>query len=162
VLLNALGFTAGLNLIINTAIAWVWSVDHVSIPAWSLPLIGGPSTFGGLITILVVLPIITSVIGTISIRTFQSAGLPLLQPNEVPLRVQRLIVGSIRRGLRLAIVSVVAFGPLVVLVGVLGPDHDVSRFDYVCSQALSGVFLGAVITPLVAMAAMAESRPAAT
>jgi hypothetical protein len=157
-LLNALAFTAALNLIINTAIAWSSAVGVTSVPPWSVPVIGGPSVFGGLLSILVVLPIVTSVLCTISIRAFQSKGLRLLQPDEVPLRVRPLIIGPIRRGLGLSIVSVVAFGPLVILVGVFGIDHHFSRFSYVWSQAVAGVLLGALITPLVAMAAMAEQR----
>jgi hypothetical protein len=158
VFLNALAVTAALNLIINTAIAWASSIGDASVPPWSVPVIGGPSLFGGLLSVLVVLPIITSVVCTISIRAFQSAGLQLLRPDEVPLQVQRLVIGPIRRGLWLAIVSVAAFGPVVILVGTLGIDHDVSRFDYVSAQTAAGVLLGALITPVVAVAAMAERR----
>lgn len=159
VFLNALAVTAVLNLLINTAIAWVSSIGHPSVPPWSVPLIGGPSTFGGLISVLVVLPIVTSVVCTASIRAFQAGGLPLLEPAAVPTRIQPLVVGPLRRGLRLAARSVVAFGPLVVLVGVLAMDHDVSRFAYVCTQAAAGILLGALVTPFVALAAMAEARP---
>jgi hypothetical protein len=156
VLLNALAVTALLNLIINAAIAWASSIGYPTVRPWSVPLIGGPSTFGGLISVLVVLPIVTSVVCTLSIRAFQSAGLPVLQPDEVPTRVGVFVVGPIRRGLRLAALSVVIFGPLDVLVGVLALDHDVSRVDYVCTQTAAGIVLGALITPVVALAAMAE------
>ena len=104
-----------------------------------MPLIGGPSTFGGLISVLVVLPIVTSVVLHGLDPGLPGRGTPAprarRRPDEDP-----TAHGSVRSDgdYWLAARSVVAFGPLVVLVGVLAMDHDVSRFAYVWHPGRGG------------------------
>ena len=148
--------TAVTKLVIDSAFAWAASVGHRRVPLWSIPLIGGPSVVASTVGLLVVLPLTTSVICTGSIRIYQRAGLGQLQADQLPRPVRRIVIGPIRRGLYLASVSAVVFGPASVLVGFLAAAHGVSRLGFVTSQSLLGVGLGALVTPVVAMAAMAE------
>jgi hypothetical protein len=153
VLRYGLAGTAGTNLAINATLSWVSSIGRTRVPAWTTPFVGGPSVIGNTLGTLIVLPLTTSVICTACIRFYQRRGLRLLAPDELPRPVRHLIVGPVRRGLRLAAGSAAVFGPLTVMVGA---GHGLSRTGYIGSQTVIGVLLGALITPLVAMAAMAE------
>jgi hypothetical protein len=161
VLRYGLAGTAVTNLVINVTLSWVSSIGRTRVPAWTTPLLGGPSVIGNTLGTLVVLPLTTSVICTTCIRLYQRRGLRLLGSAELPRPVRHLIVGPVRRGLRLAAISASAFGPLTVLVSVVGAGHGLSRPGFIFSQTVIGMLLGALITPLAAMAAMAEpaSRP---
>ena len=141
---------------INTAFAWESTAGHVWVPEWRVPLVAGPSVIGGTLSMLVVLPLTTSMICTLGIRSYQRGGLRVLRADALPPAVRSLMVGPVRRGLRLAAGSVAAFGPVTILAGSTLLGHGVSRSAYVASQAIAGVLLGAMVTPVAAMAAMAE------
>jgi hypothetical protein len=149
--------TAITNLVINSVFAWAATVGHGRVPLWSTPLIGGPSIVASTVGLLVVLPLTTSVICTGSIRIYQRADLGPLRPDQVPRPLRRLVVGPVRRGLYLSALSAVVLGPAAVLVSLLAAEHGLSRFGFVASQGLLGVALGALVTPAIAVAAMAET-----
>ena len=148
--------TAGTNVVINATFAWVASIGRTRVPAWTVPLVGGPSIIGSTLELLAVSPLATSVICTTCIRLYQRRGLRLLGSSELLPPVHHLIVGPVRRDIRLAAASAAAFAPLIVLVGLVGVGRGLSRAGFIASQSLTGMLLGALITPLVALAAMAE------
>jgi MFS superfamily sulfate permease-like transporter len=159
VLRFALAGTAAINLTINAALAGLFTIGIRRVPAWSAPLIGGPSVVGNTLGTLVILPVTTSLLCTASIRVYQRGGLALLGPDHLPRLIRHLVVGPMRRGLRLAVLCLAAFGPLTILVGFVGAGGGLSRLGFIISQIAVGVLLGALVTPVVAVAAMAEAGP---
>jgi len=153
----ALAGTAAINLTVNAGLAWLLTSGIRHVPAWTAPLVGGPSVVGNTLGTLVILPLTTSLLCTASIRVYQRGGLALLDGAELPEPLRRLVVGPLRRGVLLAGVCLVGFGPLTVLVGVLAAGGGLSRVAFIVSQVAVGVILGILVTPAVALAAMAET-----
>lgn len=155
----ALLMTAVVNLVVNGLLAWLTTIGRSHLGLIGAPLFGAPNLITDTLGTFVILPITTSVLFSAGVRGYRRRG--LLDPTTLaefgPTRLLlRLPSSDWRAGLVLGAVSVVLFAPATcaVLVGLAG--GGVSRESFVIYKVLLGVALGAVITPVVAVRAMAE------
>lgn len=157
--LNAGLLTATTNLVVNAVIAWLSVRNLRTVPLWAVPLIGKPSTITDTVGTFFILPLTTCVICTTLVRNQVRRGrLSPLPPGEIGAVLARLPDGRVRRGAALGTVSLAAFSPIAVIVLVAMNFGDVSRAEFVAYKAALGVALGAVVTPVIALRAMAD-RP---
>jgi len=157
VLYNAIIGTAVVNAVINAVLAWVTVRGQHSVPVWSAPLVGDPSTVVDTVATLFFLPLFTTVFCTASVRRrLQSGSLePLARPHLGLL--SRLDGGRLRRGLVLGGLCTAVLAPITIAV-LLGVDFDgVSRSEFITFKVAFAVALGALVTPLIAVRAMAEA-----
>lgn len=108
----------------------------------------------------VILPVTTSVMCSLSVRGFRGRGLldPLIVPRRGPWRwLSRLPSRDLSSGFVLAGWTTVLVGPAACALLVALASNGVSRSSFVIYNAILGVVLGAIITPLVAVRAMADT-----
>lgn len=145
------------NLALNAGLAWLLFRNHTPIPLW-----GDPSIAGDLLATLFLLPFFTCLAVTPLVRKAARDGkvAPLaIAPRQHP--VLRLMPRSIwaRAGL-VGLACLVLLGPPSLLVlSLLGIDN-VSLAAAVPFKGLFAALLGALVTPLLAMYALARDEQA--
>jgi hypothetical protein len=156
IIVNAVLITAVLNAAISAGVAAAQAHgEHVV--AWSLSPVK-TTLLGNTVGTLFSLPLITTLLVSAAIRREQRLGtLPAI---SWPFASRPLswigVPGALRRGWRLGVLTFVALAPIdVVLVLVLG-RHGTSPLHFALLQAAIGVALGALLTPLIALAAMCD------
>ena len=157
-LTNALLVTAGINVILNALPAWVAARDLDNVPLWTVPLIGGTGLYTDTLGTLLILPFVTTLLCTTAVWHDRRRGrLPPLRllPGRIaglaalpPRRLPRAVVVS------LATTSLLA-GPAAAALAASAPEGLDSGAFIVYKTAL-GVCLGVVVTPLIALRAMAD------
>jgi hypothetical protein len=167
ILLNAIAITALVNLVVNAAIAWLSAADATRVPLWATPIIGGPSTTTDTVGTLFLLPLITNLFVTTGVRRDVRRG-RLTPPHntESVYPILRLLPHSgTRRGVRLGACCVAALAPAAVAILIATDSGGLSVADFVLYTAILGVALGALVTPVIALRAMADdlaAQPAPT
>ena len=153
VLLNAVVITALINAGLNAAIAWMSVRNQHSVPAWGLPLVGKVSTVVDTVGTMFFLPLITTLLCTTAVwRELRAGRFGRLDAGSSH-AVHRLPVGRLRRGLVLGALCLLG-APLIVVV--LVAVDGVSNTAFVLYKAAFAVALGAVVTPVIAVRAMAD------
>jgi hypothetical protein len=152
---NALIVTALINLVLNWLIALGAVGDRDTVPMLGAPLVE-PSVFWDLIGTLFLLPLITSALTTAAIRRDIRRG-TLEQIAPTPGVHPRLAApGRWRRGAAFGGLAVVALAPgLLVLLAALG-FPELSKSQFVAWHTGFAVVLGMLVTPPLAIFAMAE------
>jgi hypothetical protein len=79
-----------------------------------------------------------------------------LQPLSSPPFVERLPRGRIRRGAFLGAICAAVLSPVAVLVFVVAGIDGMSATQFVLYKAVLCVILGAIVTPVIALTAMAD------
>lgn len=161
----ALLMTAVVNLVVNGLLAWLTTIGRSHLGLIGVPLFGAPNLVTDTLGTFAILPITTSVLCSAGVRGYRRRGLldATTLPSFGPMRwLDRLPPGDLQAGFVLAAVSVVLLAPgsCALLVGLAA--GGLSRGPFVVYKALLGVALGAVVTPIVAVRAMADdpvSRP---
>ena len=157
ILRNAVVGTALTNGMINATIAWISARHEKTVALWRLSLSGKPSTITDTVGTLFFLPLITTVVCTSAVwRQLRSGRLEPLVGTRLGV-MARLQGGRLRRGLALGGVCVAVISPVAVAVLVATNFGGVSTTEFVIYKAAFAVVLGAVVTPLVAIRAMADS-----
>lgn len=155
----ALLMSAGINLVVNGLLAWLTTIGRSHIALIGIPLVGAPNLVTDTLGTFVILPITTSVLCSAGVRGYQRRGL-LDQTKLIgfgPMRLlDRLPAGDLQAGLVLGAVTVVLLAPVACALLVGLASGGVSRGSFVVYKALLGVALGALVTPIVAVRAMAE------
>jgi hypothetical protein len=152
-------FTAVVNTALNWLPAWfaVRNLDHVEL--WSVPFVGTGvytdtlGSFSGL-------PFVTTLLVTSAIWRDRRAG--RLAPGTLPVSLLPLAIVPdvlVARAAWFSFITVAALAlPAAVLLAILAPDglgHDA----FIAYKTVLGVALGLVVTPLIALAAMADPLP---
>lgn len=157
-MLKALLATALINVAVNAAIAWLSVQSQEGVATWGVPL-AETSLFWNAIGTLFLLPLITCVLTTTAIRHDIAAGsvestgrLRAAYP-----RIAALPEGRFARGAVLGALAVVALGPLATLALVAVGSPELSNCEFIALQTAFAVVLGALVTPLIALCAMADS-----
>ena len=154
-ILNALLGTAVVNMVLTSGIAWLSASSEKRVPLWpSLPGMK-PSTVTDTVGTFFVLPFLTCLIVTTIVRRDQRAGRLAPLGRSHPL-LARLPAMRLRRALVLGGLCIAALGPLSIVVLVAIDFGNISLHDFVLYKGLLGVALGAIVTPVVAVAAMAD------
>jgi hypothetical protein len=155
---NALLVTAVINLLVNAGIAWLSSAGEHRVPLWSVPLVEKPSTVIDTVGTFFLLPLITCLLMTTAVRYEIGSGrlLPLESSGAARALLDRLPRTRFRRGAVLGALCVVALGPVAILVLSAIDFSGITTGQFVLYKAALGVVLGALVTPVIAMLAMAD------
>jgi len=145
VYVNALVVTAVINLLVNAGL-------------WSVPLVEKPSTVTDTIGTFFLLPLITCLLITTAVRYEIGAGrlMPLGASASARTFAQSLPATRLRRGVVLGALCTLALGPIAVLVLAAIDFSGLTTGQFVLYKAVLGVALGAVVTPAIAVLAMAD------
>jgi hypothetical protein len=141
-------------------ITWISVVRQHRVPLWSWPLIR-TSTEVNTVGTLFILPFVTTLLATAAVwRELSTGRLAPLPASSIGL-LARLPGSRVRRGIQLgaACLAVLAPGAVALVAGTR--FGDISRGDFVVFQTVFTVCFGAVVTPLVALRAMADGERAA-
>ncbi len=147
------GLGAGVvNAVLNALIAWLSFRGVETIPFWGQQSIGGDT-----IGTCFVLPLITSLIVTpLSRGRVRSGALPPVASTPALARALELLpTGTLARGIVLGVLTMfIVAPPTIVLLRALGVDAW-SLATFVRYKAIFGGILGAAVTPIVALMAIA-------
>jgi hypothetical protein len=154
IVINALVVTAFVNLAINGLIAWLSIRSQHAVPIWGLPGPGKTNVMTDSVGTLFFLPFFTCATCTTAVWAQVRAGrLPRLEALAVP---PRLAHGRVRRGAVLGAVTAAVLSPIVVAVLAVAQLGSVSTTQFVVYKMALGVVLGAAVTPVIAVLAMAD------
>jgi hypothetical protein len=158
ILVNAVGVTACVNLVLNAGIALVSVIAADSVPVWSAPLVGGPSVVADTVGTLFTLPLITCLICTTSVWLELRSGrlAPLTGPGAVRSLLDRLPARRLRRGLAFGAGTTLVLGAPTIGVVMALPLDELSAPAFVVFKVAFAVGLGALVTPVIALRAMAD------
>ncbi len=161
IFLNSVLITAFINIAINTTLAAASARGH-HVAWWTSNPFKTNLLYNTLGT-LFFLPLLTTVGVNYSVTKERLAG--TLTPIQAPFATRLwswICVPSVwLRGLRFGVVTLAVLAPLDVPAVVLLGRDGASALHFVMLQVLVAVLLGAVVTPLTALAAMCEPPAAA-
>jgi hypothetical protein len=147
------GIGAGiLNLVLNAGIAWLLFRGMEVVPLW-----GQQSIAGDTIGTAFVLPFLTSLIASVVVRSQVRSGYvpaATLSPTSALRLLPRSLAG---RGAVLGLIAIVVTGlPTAAALGFAGVG-EMAFGDFVMFKAAFAAVLGALVTPIVARAALADA-----
>lgn len=159
-IVNAVVITMAINLVLNAVIAIIAVGDRDSVPMWGAPLVE-PSVFWDLVGTLFLLPLFTSALVTAAVRRDIRLG---AMSRLAPLPgVHHLLASPSRwrRGAAFGGLAVIALAPglLAILFGLGWPD--LSKSQFIAWHTGFSIVLGIVVTPPLALFAMAAPEPEA-
>ena len=150
------GFGAGIvNAVLNATIAWLSFRGTATIPFW-----GQQSIAGDTIGTCFLLPLITTFVATpLSRGRVDSGALAPVEPTPALARVLAFLpAGTFARGLVYGVLTAALVAPpTLVALRLLGVDAW-SFGTFVDYKAAFGGVLGALVTPPIALLAMASGR----
>jgi hypothetical protein len=157
IIINALIATAAINVVVNAAIAWLSIRGQETVPLWGIPLVE-TSTVWNVVGTLFLLPLITCLLVTTTVRRDVRLGsltsLSRLRPAYGWLAA--LPPTRLRRGVAFGAIAVASLAPPLVLALVVSGFPELTRGQFVAYQALFATALGVVVTPTIALYAMAD------
>jgi hypothetical protein len=150
-LINAIAITALVNAALNALIAWGSAAGKDVIPLWAVPLAEGPSTITDTVGTFFILPLLTTLVVTTVVWHELRAGRlsPLSAGRPLPSR-------RLRRGVLFGAVCTALLGPPAVALLAAIDYGDIGVGEFVLYKAIFGVALGAIVTPVIAVAAMRD------
>ena len=153
IVVNALVFTALINTVLNAAIAWLGVRGEGRVPLWS---IHQTSTVTDTLGTLFLLPLITCVLCTGAVwRDLRTGGLDRVRGlrRRQPI-LARLPTPRIRRSVAFGALCLAGLAaPATLLLVALG---DLTEGEFIAFKTSFAVALGALVTPLIALRAMAD------
>lgn len=157
--LNAIAVTAVINVIANAAIAWLSVRGMGDVLVWRLPLLGGTSVATDTAGTFFVLPFLTTIFTTLAIRRELRIGsFSPIAPVDDPAPLMSLLPERLlRRALAFGGLCLLAFGPPSLLALALAGPAPMSHGAFIAYKVVLGVALGLLVTPLIAVRAMAEA-----
>jgi hypothetical protein len=141
------------NLIINGVIAFLMFRGVSRVPLW-----GSQSIAGDTVGTTLLLPLFTTLIVTpLARRNVRSGRFEALEwARDVPSALQWLPAGTFARGVALGLLCMVIVAPLSVgALGALGVTEQ-GFWGFVVFKAVFAAALGAPVTPLIALLAIAK------
>jgi hypothetical protein len=155
---NAIAVTAAVNVVLNALPAWAAVQGRESVPLWSVPLTGGTGVYTDTLGTFLILPFVTTLLVTTAV--WRARGRRVLQPlHRLPYRLRALALLPRARPARAAALSAATLaclaGPAALALAAFAPDGLASEGFVVYKTAL-GVVLGLIVTPLIALRAMAD------
>jgi hypothetical protein len=149
------------NAVVNSLLAWVSVVRQHRIPLWSWPLLR-TSTEVNTVGTLFILPFVTTWLTTAAVWRELSTGRLAPLPSSSIGFLAHLPGGLARRGARVGVACLAVLAPAAVALVAGTKFGGVSRGDFVVFQTVFTVCFGAIVTPLVAVRAMADAERAGT
>ncbi|MBI4517629.1 MAG: hypothetical protein HY699_17630 [Deltaproteobacteria bacterium] len=137
------------NLLINGVIAFFMFRGAAAVPLW-----GQQSIAGDTIGTALLLPLFTCLIVTpLARRQVRAGAVPPLA--ALPAAMRWLPRGTFRRGLLLGALTVASVAPATIAALTAGGVTQQSFWGFVAFKAIFAAALGAVVTPLIALYAIA-------
>jgi len=156
IVVNALIATALINVVLNVGIDLLSVAGKGPIPLWEPPLVR-PSTAWTLIGTLFLLPFFTCLLATTAVRSEVRDGkLESVKAVREHGRLASLPASRRGRGVAFGLAALATLGPPLLLAMTLLDFPDLSHSNYIAYQVVFAVALGAVVTPLIAVRAMAD------
>lgn len=157
---RALLATAAINALVNAAIAWLGVRGQETVPLWGVP-IAETSTFWNVIGTLFLLPLITCLLTTAAVRRDVRLGSldSLSRLRQAHRWLAALPSSSLRRGVVFGGLAVVVLGPPLILVLLVSGFPELTSGEFIVCQTAFAVCLGALVTPAIALYAMADPPP---
>jgi len=156
-IVNALLVTAAINVVVNAAIAWLGVKGQEDVTMWGTPLTE-TSVFWNVVGTLFLLPLVTCVLTTTAIRRDVRRGalesLGRLRSSHRWLAA--LPLPRWRRAALLGTLIAAALAPPIILVLVVSDFSHLTRDQFVICQTAFAVLLGVLVTPPIAVFAMAD------
>ncbi len=158
-IINALAITAIINFVLNAVIAWATTSGERAIPLMSIPVLQAPSTLTDTPGTLLCLPLITTLLVTASVRRDQRLGrVSTLDLGERAQLLARLPRRPLRRATVFGAGCLALFGPLAAILLVALNFGGIAQSTFVLYKAILSVGLGLLVTPVIALAALADRR----
>lgn len=159
--LNAVLATAVINVLANGLIAWLSVLGMDEVPMWSVPLVGGTSTAVDTLGTFFVLPFLTMIFTTLAIRREMRLGAftPVARADDRAPLMRKLPQRLGRRALAFACLMTLTFGLLTLVFVLAFAPETMSTSAFITYKIVLGALLGALVTPVVALGAMADQRP---
>lgn len=158
ILINSVLITAFVNIVLNAGIAAASARGH-HIAWWTSNPFKTNLLYNTLGT-LFILPLLTTVAVMPAISKELNAG--TLAPIDAPFAARLwswiCVPSPWRRGLRFGLVTLLAIAPFDVPAVVLLGRHGANASHFVMLQVAFAVVLGAIVTPLIALAAMSKQK----
>jgi hypothetical protein len=152
---NALGVTALINVVINFGIAWLGTRGVHTVALWAVPM-RRPSTIADTLGTTFMLPFITALTCSRAVeRELRIGRIPQLpQDSEVRRLLEHLPRRVVPRALRIASLTMLVIGPAALATLLTTRFGGVSVPAFLIFKVAFAVSLGVVVTPVVALAAM--------
>jgi hypothetical protein len=150
--------SAVFNFFVNAGIAWAMFHAQPSVPLW-----GQQSIMGDTIGTCFILPFLTCLIGTRLVRGHLRSGkvTPLTRAQVAEPPLAWLPPGTGRRGATLGVACVAVLAPLALVTLLLLDVGSLPLWHFVFFKAGFAAFAAALVTPIVALYAIAHPAPAA-
>lgn len=147
-------------MVVNAAIAWLGVRGQETVTLWGAPLVE-TSIAWNVVGTLFLLPLITCVLTTTAVR--RDIRRNTLTPLD-RLRATFRWLGALplprgRRGLVLGALVTAVLAPPSILILVLSGFPDLSRDQFIACQTAFAAGLGILVTPPIALLAMADPHP---
>jgi hypothetical protein len=148
-----------MNVVLGVGISWASVRSHSTVPPWGVPW--KPSIFWNILGTLFLLPMLTCVLVTPAIRRDVRAGsLGSLSKLRVEHNwLMALPAPGWHRGMLFGLLAMAALAPPAILLLIATGSPDLTSEEFIVSQTVLAVALGAVFTPLIALYAMADHSP---
>jgi hypothetical protein len=157
IVINALIVTIFVNLVLNAAISWLSTRNQDEVKLWGTPLVE-TSTFWDVVGTLFILCLITTlVITTVIRREIREGRLEPLRLPDSPRWLASMPRTRLRRGVLIGAVCTAVLGPPLVFALILSDFPDLTTGEFVVYKTVFSVVLGIVVTPIIALCAMAEA-----
>lgn len=155
-ILNGLLAAAAINVVIGVVISWASLMGHSTVPPWGVPW--EASTFWNILGTLFLLPMLTCVFVTPAIRRdVRSGSLASLSKLHAEHDwLAALPASGWWRGVVFGLVAVVIVAPPVALLLMATGSPWLGSWEFLVSQTVLAVALGALFTPVIALYAMAD------
>jgi len=156
IVMHAVCVTAGINLVLGGLFAWLSVRTQHGVPLWAVPEMGKSTVITDTVGTFFFLPFMTCLILTTFVWIEVRRGrLPALTTVKVPGRFRG---GRARRGALLGTISTAVLSPLAIVALIVFSGDGMTTSAFVLYKAVLSVALGAVVTPLIALWAMADAR----
>jgi len=151
------GIGAGIvNLLLNAGIAWLFFRGMEAVPLW-----GQQSIAGDTIGTAFVLPFLSTLIASAVVRSQVRAGYVSAVALSARSALRRLPQSLAGRGAVLGLIGVILTGlPMAAALDAAGVVEMGFR-DFILFKALFAAVLGALVTPVIARAALADASASA-
>jgi hypothetical protein len=160
IVLNGLLVTAAINLVANAVIARVSVGSAATVHLWGVPVLDKPSTVIDTVGTFFFLPFVTCLSCTRAIGIERRRGrLSAFRLGDAGPWLRGLPERLLQRGLVLGAVCVAVLSPVALIALLVSGVGDMSRTSFVVYKAVLGVALGLVVTPVIALRAMADPLP---
>jgi hypothetical protein len=157
IVINALIATAAINVVVNAAIAWLSVQGQETVPLWGMPLVE-TSTFWNVVGTLFLLPLITCLLITTTVRRDVRLG-SLASLSHLRFTygwLAALPPARLRRGAAFGAIAVASLAPPLILALVVSGSLELTRGQFIAYQVIFATALGVVVTPIIALYAMAD------